>query len=337
MMEKVDIRELMDEGLYDAAETLMLKALPELKAQMKKARKLFKKNRSEDTKNSLDSLQMNLARCYTDLADLYQVKKESSKELAVRREFLQTMKTFEGATEVSFATVKLLLAECLCYRCQLNPNNETLKLFQEALIYYTKDDRNGIAYHRALLGISLLGEPDDDRELLLHLVECYDFFKKLNAPDWWRMTLKGLVRFSEGFDEYSPAALVWMQELINILPNTRIAAETEMKKFELLLRMQRFDIAARILANFKAVPVLTSRVKEDIQKMEQIFAKANAEGKSSKNLSAWRMCQNCNAIKKKKEMFKCGGCQMVSYCDAKCQHEDWAEHKTSCERNSLAK
>jgi hypothetical protein len=36
--------------------------------------------------------------------------------------------------------------------------------------------------------------------------------------------------------------------------------------------------------------------------------------------------------KKNKELLNCEGCMSVRYCGAKCQKEDWMEHKTKCKQ-----
>jgi len=46
---------------------------------------------------------------------------------------------------------------------------------------------------------------------------------------------------------------------------------------------------------------------------------------------AERTCDNCGKRSKKK-LMTCARCEGVSYCNAKCQKEDWKEHRNTCSR-----
>tara|TARA_R110000803_G_C11837629_1_gene304160 strand:- start:54 stop:599 length:546 start_codon:yes stop_codon:yes gene_type:complete len=50
----------------------------------------------------------------------------------------------------------------------------------------------------------------------------------------------------------------------------------------------------------------------------------------SKSLSVRRVCSYCKKVSNEK-LMKCGSCDSVSYCDAKCQQQDWKKfHKHVC-------
>lgn len=263
---------------------------------------------------------------YIRLAETYLRKGDFVKELNSRKEFLEFLQSEPGITEWSIAFAKLVLAECMAYRCELNPSTKSLELFKDALASFSKEKEREEAYHRALLGVTLFGENDQN---LPNLIECYDYFKSINLPNYWKMTLKGLVRFSDSKDEYTPRVLVWMTELIETIPNTRLALQTEMLKCHLLLKMQRPDLSLKIISRLKAFSNLPPDITANIQKIEtplSLALKGNLIG--IEKLSSWRMCQYCNAVEK--DLLKCGKCKIVHYCGVECQKKDWTQHKKVC-------
>ena len=42
-----------------------------------------------------------------------------------------------------------------------------------------------------------------------------------------------------------------------------------------------------------------------------------------------RVCFKCNKTGKKK-LFKCSGCEAITYCSEECQREDWTRHEWNC-------
>lgn len=46
----------------------------------------------------------------------------------------------------------------------------------------------------------------------------------------------------------------------------------------------------------------------------------------------YQECDHCHA-KSKKKLHKCGGCSKAFYCNKKCQHDHWEQHKKCCKRN----
>lgn len=286
----------------------------------------------EETEESLiEKFKSNLSQkekveTHIRLAEFYSCKGDSVKELNSRKELLEFLQSESDITEWSVAFAKLLLAECMAYRCEINPSKKSQELFKDALAIFSKEREREEVYHRALLGVTLFGENDD---FLLDLIKCYDYFKSINSPNCWKMTLKGLVRFSDNKDEYAPRALVWMTELIEAIPNTRLALQTEMLKCHLLLKMQRPDLSVKIISRLKAFSNLPSDITTNIEKIEKPLSLAlqgNLVG--IQKLSSWRMCQYCNAVEK--DLLKCGKCKMVHYCGVNCQKKDWTEHKKEC-------
>jgi hypothetical protein len=42
------------------------------------------------------------------------------------------------------------------------------------------------------------------------------------------------------------------------------------------------------------------------------------------------LTNHCGACGKPCRMMRCGCCQKVFYCNAKCQKDDWKKHKRAC-------
>ena len=51
-----------------------------------------------------------------------------------------------------------------------------------------------------------------------------------------------------------------------------------------------------------------------------------------KSLPKLVRCSYCNRFKDRRQMFMCGGCQYVYYCNESCQASDYARHKVECKQ-----
>ena len=79
------------------------------------------------------------------------------------------------------------------------------------------------------------------------------------------------------------------------------------------------------LATFVSPLYLDSKTDPDFVHTLQNMSENSSKKKSvDKEMS----CAACKKIAP--NLKRCGRCRVVNYCSAKCQHADWAKHKTSC-------
>jgi hypothetical protein len=61
----------------------------------------------------------------------------------------------------------------------------------------------------------------------------------------------------------------------------------------------------------------------DCSCLKEMYSEVKGEKKTAK-------CLHCHQFKERKTLMLCSGCKIAQYCCAKCQKDNWPEHKDDC-------
>ena len=129
-------------------------------------------------------------------------------------------------------------------------------------------------------------------------------------------------------------------------PQPKVGAETDGKEEEPVSQERPRSVKRNLLSKFnEATPLSDEKFANLVKDMEKIHNSPNISldeeedgTKYLEDLVNKKLCGGCGRGPKRGpdpetwELWPCGWCETVVYCDEICQRADWANHKQVCER-----